>query len=720
MKKHLIFKAGCILLLLGMLLAVCACDSTGDGEGTKNPAETEIPKDPAIYVIVRSDNGNKEETDGAVRLRKYIRETLGIEIDLETDWIKRGENVEDHRFAHEIVFGDTNRNESIAAYDALNVGTPDLVDYSLSSAGEHYVIAASEGNVDDAVTQFISYLEANPDMLYNSPIEMNDVRDHDFPLDNITVHEDSITAYSAIVYPISYNNMLIADVQSISDLIFRSSGVRLPIYNEKDNNVPTDGKLIRIGARADEGILNAGSFSYVLDFTENGIILDSADMYNDTRAMEALTTLLENGIAAGGTLVLDDSCDVRLENPADEPRIEISAWLYGATELNKEEQFAEVKDCGFNQVILNKSHDEELFHKHCKWLAKYELKALWQDGGMYITDTMLDSETTMDEYINIDENSFLHADITWGSMLRDEPGAQIFDLLAEAYDIYDAKTDDKIPYYNLFPSYANEQQLGTKTYAEHLKQFFDKVDPQMYASVDIYPLNISYSINSDYFYNLDAFATECRTRGIPFGIYIQSVSFAATKRTPDEQEMRWQAYCALSFGAMDIQYFTYCTPVSSTESFKDALVDLNNEKTDRWYGAQAVNKALNLMSDAYMQYDNLGAYTVNPTDDGFMKFANQYKDFDAIEKVTVSDNKPVLIGAFASDTAEHSRAFTCVDLGDPGLSVALPTEVTVELTDATTATMYYKDTVTTLTPDENGCITFKLYNGDGVFITLGN
>ena len=241
----------------------------------------------------------------------------------------------------------------------------------------------------------------------------------------------------------------------------------------------------------------------------------------------------------------------------------------------------------------------------------------------------------------------------------------------------------------------------------------------MYASVDIYPLNIASSIYSDYFYNLDACATECRTRGIPFGIYIQSVSFHSTKRTPDEQEMRWQAYCSLSFGAMDIQYFTYCTPNSSTETFKDALVDRENNKTERWYGAQSVNAALNLMSDAYMQYQNLGAYTVNPTDELFMQFKNQYKDFDAIADVTVSRDKPVLIGAFASDTAEHSRAFTCVNLGDPGLAVE-PIEVTVALTEATTATMYYKDTVTTLTPDANGCITFTLAHGDGAFITLGN
>ena len=193
------------------------------------------------------------------------------------------------------------------------------------------------------------------------------------------------------------------------------------------------------------------------------------------------------------------------------------------------------------------------------------------------------------------------------------------------------------------------------------------------------PLNIASSINSDYFYNLDVFATECRNRGIPFGVYIQSVSFNKNKRTPDEQEMRWQAYCALAFGAQDIQYFTYCTPISTTEDFKDALVDLNNEKTERWYGAQSINRALHLMSDAFMQYQNLGAFTVNPTSAGFMKFSNQYKDFDAIADVSVSDSRPVLIGAFASDTAEHSRAFTCVDLGDPGLEMASPTEVTVKL-----------------------------------------
>lgn len=715
MKQRRIFTLAVLAFLLSFTLLLSACDRAP----ADTPEENAPPAEPSIYVIVRSDNGTDEETDAAVRLRKYIRDTLGIEIALETDWIKRGEDVEDHRFAHEIILGNTNRNESIAAYNALNIGTQALVDYSLSNAGDHYVIAASSGNIDDAVTQFISYLEANPQMLHQSPVEINDARAHEFPLDDITVMGKSVADYGAIVYPISYNPHLINDVKQISDHIFHAIGIRLPVYNVQDKNVPADKNLIRIGPRTDEGVMNAGSFSYSLDFDASGITLDSRDIYCDTRAIDALIQLIKDGMAAGGTLALDDSHDIRLENPVDTPHLKIAAWVIGGPEITEEEYFAEIKACGFNQVILPKVSDDELFHKHCKWLAKYELKALWSDSAAHVPDNEGGEPVNGADYIKLDPNGYVCCDITWGHMLRDEPNAALFPTLAEAYDAYEAMTEDKIPYINLFPSYANEQQLGTPTYEEHLQKFFDTVDPQLYTSVDIYPMNIASSINSDYFYNLDVFATECRTRGIPFAVYIQSVSFHANKRTPNEEEMRWQAYCALSFGAQNIEYFTYCTPYSTTETFKDGLVDANGEKTERWVEAQSVNAALSFMSDAYMQYDNLGAFTVNE-DPGqkFMHFSNQYEDFDAIADVRVSNDKPVLIGAFASDTAEHSRAFTCVNLIDPGL-VTEPIEVTVALTEASTATMYYKDTAVTLTPDENNCITFTLSYGDGAFITLG-
>ena len=710
----------CLCLCLFSACNNSGSEDTGTGADTGSGTQT-TPEGAPIYTIVRSDSGNSEETAGAVKLRNTLREKYGIELELTTDWVKYGEDIEANRFANEILVGDTNRAESEALNASLNAGTADMLDYSITSNDSHYVIAATSGNMDAAIDLFLSYIENDLSMLYSDPVEMNESREHDFPLDDLTVCGDSIRNYDAIVIPASYNEYMKADVKAISDLLFAACGANVPVLRD-DAALPA-GKVIRIGARADEGVLSAGDFSYSLTVSEDGISIDGQDVWGDSRGVELLTTMISDGITAGGTLSLTADDSYRLENPADKEKILIAAWVISATDITDESQFAEIKDCGYNMVIIQKNSNGELFHKHCKWLAKYELKALWHDGDTYIHDykTEADANGTMPELITITEDSdYLNTDITWGNMLRDEPNAAIFSILADAMEEYEAiADDDKIGYINLFPSYANEQQLGTATYEEHVRQFFDVVQPE-YASVDIYPLNVAGSINSDYFYNLDVFATECRERDIPFAVYIQSVSFAAVKRTPDEREMRWQAWCCLSFGATNIEYFTYRTPNSSTEDFKDALIARSNEKTENWYGAQAVNRELNNISDAFMQYANLGAFAINTEGQpGYMQFSNQYGEFDAIESVTAQYDRPMLIGCFESDTAEHSRAFTCVNLGDPGYSTSA-SEVTVKLTEATTATLYYRDTVTTLTPDENGCISFTLEYGDGCFVTLGN
>ncbi|MBQ7983392.1 MAG: hypothetical protein IJ302_07475, partial [Clostridia bacterium] len=256
---------------------------------------------------------------------------------------------------------------------------------------------------------------------------MNDILIHDFPLDDITVMGQSLSAYEAIVYPAAYNQYFVRDVQTISDLIFEGIGTRLPLIRDTDAALPA-GKVIRIGARADEGVLAAGDFSYAMDITENGILLEAQDMYGDTRAIEALTVLLQNGIAAGGTLALDDADDVRLENPADKPRIEIAAWVISSPDMKTEAQFAEIRDCGFNMVIIQKTSDGALFHNHCKWLAKYELRALWHDGDTYVPNAE-EGAGDIDgaSYIKLDPEGYVSCDITWGNMLRDEPGAALFE-----------------------------------------------------------------------------------------------------------------------------------------------------------------------------------------------------------------------------------------------------------------------------------------------------
>lgn len=712
-----------LLFLCTALLFSCDSHTSSHKNGDTTEMETQssqILSDTPIYTIVRSDSAGKEEIDAAVRLRNELRDNYNMDVTLTTDWIKRGEDVESNRMAHEIVFGKTNRAESAPAYEALKLGTPDMLDYAITASenGSHYVLAAADGCYDDAVTVLLSRIKEDSTILYKAAFDLNENRQHAFPLSDMTFAGVSVSQYGGIVYPASYNTYRSADAASLSTLIFEGCGISLPVMKDDDANAANDTPMIRIGTRTEEDVRSAGDFSYALSITEQGILIDGQDVWGDSRGLDQLKTLISDGIASGeNTLSIGAEQSVRLLLPQNKPTLMRAAWVIAAPDMTEEAQFAEIKDCGFNLVIIQRPDDNALFDSYCKWLAKYELKALWFDGSARVYD--FDPATPLhgEDFVKLDPDGYLNTDVTWGHMLRDEPNAYLFDALAEAYQAYDAiADDDKVGYINLFPSYATPEQLGNPTYEAHLSAFFDTVQPA-YASVDIYPLNTGGGINGDYFYNLDTFSAECRQRGIPFSVYIQSVSFAATKRTPNEQEMRWQAYCALSFGAQNIEFFTYRTPNSDAEPFKDALIARSGDKTENWYGAQKVNEELKLLSDAYMQHRSLGAFTVNANAGAYMQFDGQYTDFDAIEDVTVSRDKPVLIGAFANDET-GGYAFTCVNLGDPGYP-ADPITVTVTLSGSVSdIQLYCHDTVSTLVPDENNNITFSLSPGDGCFVVL--
>ena len=125
-RKSLLFLT---TLLAALTLTGCQTD------GQTDTTEETYPNVEPIYTIVRGDLSSQEETDGAVRLRNTLAE-YGIKVELVTDWIKRDANGEDHRYPNEIIFGDTNRNESIAAYEALHIGARDMVNFSVTSDAE--------------------------------------------------------------------------------------------------------------------------------------------------------------------------------------------------------------------------------------------------------------------------------------------------------------------------------------------------------------------------------------------------------------------------------------------------------------------------------------------------------------------------------------------------------------------------------------------------------
>ena len=694
MKKR-VWIALLVCLLAGTMTA---CDSS-----TNEPAETEetLPME-CIYTIVRGDSSSKEETDGAVRLRNTLQE-MGFDAVLVTDWVDRGKNVEDYRYAHEILLGDTNRAESEAAFAALHIGTPDMVNYSITSNENHYIVAASAGYVDKAVTEFLALLTEDLSRLGNAPVEVNLSEKHTFPMEDIRINGVSLNDYDGIVYENTYSKEMIADIDGLSRLIFDACGTTLPVLRESPL---LTGTYIRIGEDLDADVQSGGDFSYGIVPYEGGLLLEGQDVWNDWCAMDALMEQIEEAMTAGGTLSIDEPVR-RITDPADDDPLkdlQIAAWVISSTDMTTEEQIAEIVDCGFNQIIIARG---ENFHDHAKWMAKYQLRGLWHDGTVHLENWQAAGNTIHNPADYIGES------VTWGHMLRDEPNANMYADLGEMFTQYETAYPGKVPFINLFPIYANEQQMQVPTYQEYVDRFFAEVNP-WYASVDIYPLNVGKVIIDNYFVNLDIFATACRNAKVPFGVYIQSVSFAASKRTPTEAELRWQAYNALAFGATNIEYFTYRTPNSSTEDFKDALIGRDNQKTDRWYSARNVNAALNTMANAFMQYDHLGCWGVNMQNaPKFFYFDNQYTGFDAIGEITVSDDKTLLMGGFAAKEGD-GHAFVCVNAEDPG-NKSTPITVTMQVGTDAEVTLYQMEEKVTLTPDADGNITFRLSCGEGVF-----
>ena len=120
------------------------------------------------------------------------------------------------------------------------------------------------------------------------------------------------------------------------------------------------------------------------------------------------------------------------------------------------------------------------------------------------------------------------------------------------------------------------------------------------------------------------------------------------------------------------------------------------------------------LSDTYIQYKNLGAFTINCTDETpYLKMSGEYKDFDIISNIKTDD--PLLVGCFDKNDG-NGHAFTLVNMIDFKYNRAA--NVKFKLTENRTVTLYSNKSPIVLTPDADGYYTVTLERGQGVFITL--
>ncbi|UVI32731.1 beta-galactosidase [Paenibacillus spongiae] len=230
-----------------------------------------------------------------------------------------------------------------------------------------------------------------------------------------------------------------------------------------------------------------------------------------------------------------------------------------------------------------------------------------------------------------------------GHNVCDEPSIAQFAELASLAERYRTHLPEALPFVNLFPTYATEQQLGG-TYAEYLEQFMSRYKPEV-LSYDHYPFLVMKSSDSPdisprYFYNLHLIREQALLHDVPFWLFIQTLPFNNTNRDPVEEEIRWQVYTSLAYGAKGIQYFTYWTPENGTETFGDAMIDRDGNKTRHYGEVQTVNKELHAIGSTLLGLQSKGI-VFHGYEPAFIPART-----GSIAPLQAIDGDPALIGCF--------------------------------------------------------------------------
>jgi len=274
----------------------------------------------------------------------------------------------------------------------------------------------------------------------------------------------------------------------------------------------------------------------------------------------------------------------------------IGFWVDPPADDKMDERYKEIAEANFTLVLGGfGANSIETVKKQLVLCEKYDLKALLFSRGVAAEE--------------LPESA-----ACWGYMIRDEPNAKDFPALRERMDEIRAARPGKMGYINLFPNYANADQLGAPTYEEHVRRFVDEVKPDV-LSMDHYPRMKPDSDTRDaYCDNLEVLRVQSLRVGIPFWNFFNCMPFGP-HADPTEAQIRWQIYTSIAYGAKGVLYFCYYTPFSHEFPKGGAIITRDGRRTRHYDEATRINGAIKNFGPTLMKLTSTGTRRVTPDDD---------------------------------------------------------------------------------------------------------
>lgn len=404
----------------------------------------------------------------------------------------------------------------------------------------------------------------------------------------------------------------------------------------------------------------------------------------------------------------------------DRSRINIGTYYlkeYARTEAHVKD----LRDGGIDFVISMQASDRAVLDL----LAKYGVGCVVNDvlpnwwGGDGAQAGQLHRINPMERY-EAGAAAFQDHPAIWGVDIGDEPSALDFPYYGRVYSKVNAMFPHQFTYLNLYPNYASVSQnnavetvnqLGTPTYAEHIAAYCQHV-PADYLCYDFYVYNCNLPKMYD---NLRIVADACRDTGRSMWIVLQVNSYRPEVFI-SENELRFQAYTALAFGAEVITWACWTAGWWSNQ-----VLDDKGEKTEQYEKLKAVNAELHALSEMYMKYRRTQTHFVGFAGTSWLGDLAQTNE-DAVNTgvfrdVRALDGAPVVVGEMVGRHDGAKKALFIAAADDPYDAHPQDRTVTFTVDPERTVTAYSGQGRVPVVRDADGVCTVTLSPCGGVLIT---
>lgn len=232
------------------------------------------------------------------------------------------------------------------------------------------------------------------------------------------------------------------------------------------------------------------------------------------------------------------------------------------------------------------------------------LKAVvWDPRTMNYDWSKVDGKIARSNVVSLVKQVRKHPAV-YGFYLRDEPGPGYFPGLAKVSDAIHELAPGKWAYINLFPNYADQNQLEGRSYEKYLDEFVEKCRPTV-LSYDHYALLDNGTLRDGYWRNLEQMRSAARTNHLPFWQIVLSAAHF-NYREASAADLRFEVYSSLAYGARGIAYFTYFT--STTGNYRMAPIDQFGNPTATWGYMQHVNLQIQKLAPTLLQLTSDDVY----------------------------------------------------------------------------------------------------------------